>query len=435
MFELYKNSKRFFDGNRIALLENGDEFFPQLLRRINRAQKEIFLETFILAQDRVGKAVQKALIRAAKRGVWVSVTADSYGSYFLESDYIKELTEAGVIYQIFDPQPSWFNARPKLFRRLHRKIVIIDGRYVFIGGINFCHEHMIEHGPTAKQDYTVEVEGPIVWTIRQYCKTYVQAADDSHLGELLQRARNPPKVGKTTMSFVARDNRLRRNDIEKAYLLGIRKAKKRVYIANAYFFPSFRMLRALRGAAKRGVEVVVILQGEPDIPLALRAARCLYDELTVDGIKVYEYLERPLHAKIALIDDDWSTIGSSNLDPLSLALNLEANVVVLDSEFNSQLFDEMKKLVAASRLIESRWLSRRSRVHLMKNFFSYHIMRHWPWVAGWFPAHAPVIREIRARAESEDKSMHERAVQQKHPDASRVRKIIKKRDYADLSEV
>lgn len=431
MFELYKNSKRFFDGNKISLLENGDEFFPQLLRRINRAQKEIFIETFILEKDRVGTALQKALIRAAKRGVWISITTDSYGSYFLESEYIKELTEAGAVFQIFDPQPSWFNARPKLFRRLHRKIVVVDGRYAFIGGINFSHEHMIEHGPTAKQDYTAEIEGPVVWTIRQYCKAYVRTANDSHLGELLQHARNPPKVGKAAMSFVARDNRLRRNDIEKAYLLGIRKAKKRVYIANAYFFPSFRMLRALRGAAKRGVEVVVILQGEPDIPLALRAARCLYDKLTVDGIKVYEYLERPLHAKIALIDDDWSTIGSSNLDPLSLALNLEANVVVLDSDFNGQLFREMKKLVAASRLIESRWLSGRSRIHLMKNFFSYHIMRHWPSVAGWFPAHAPVMRELKARRSLEDKSVHERIPLREKED---VKKVIKS-DYADLSEV
>lgn len=435
MFELYKNSKRLLDGNKIMLLENGDAFFPQLMRRINRAQKEIFLETFILAQDRVGNSLQKALIRAARRGVWVSITADSYGSHFLEGDYIKQLTEAGVVFQIFDPQPSWLSGRPKLFRRLHRKIVVIDGRYAFIGGINFCHEHMLEHGPTAKQDYTAEIEGPIVWTIRQYCKTYVDASDDSHLGELARSARNSPKVGDATIAFVARDNRLRRNDIEKAYLLGIRKAKKRVFIANAYFFPSFRMLRALRAAAKRGVEVVVILQGEPDIPLALRAARCLYDELTTDGIKVYEYLERPLHAKIALIDDEWSTIGSSNLDPLSLALNLEANVVVLNSQFNSELHAEMKKLLAASRLIESRWLSRRSRIHLIKNFFSYHIMRHWPWVAGWFPAHMPVIREITARADSENKSMQERVVQQKQPSKSRVRKIIKKRDYANLSEV
>jgi cardiolipin synthase len=432
MFELYKNSKRFSDGNRITLLENGDKFFPQLIRRINRAENEIFIETFILEEDRVGTALQKALIRAAKRGVWISITTDSYGSYFLASEYIKNLTEAGVVFQIFDPQPSWFNARPKLFRRLHRKIVVVDGRYAFIGGINFSHEHMIEHGSTAKQDYTAEIEGPIVWTIRQYCKAYVRTANDSHLGQLLQRARNPPKVGKATMAFVARDNRLRRNDIEKAYLLGIRKARKRIYIANAYFFPSFRMLHALRGAAKRGVEVVVILQGEPDIPLALRAARCLYDELTIGGIKVYEYLERPLHAKIALIDDEWSTIGSSNLDPLSLALNLEANVVALDPEFNSQLYSEMKKLVSASRLIESRWLSRRSRIHLIKNFFSYHIMRHWPSVAGWFPDHAPLIREIRVRVDSEDKSLHERVP---HREANHESKVIKESDYADMSEV
>jgi cardiolipin synthase len=435
MFELYKGKKRFTDGNRLELLENGETFFPQLIRRINRAEKEIFIETFILGQDRVGNALQKALIAAAKRGVWVAVTADSYGTFFLDPEYIKTLTEAGVVFQIFDPQPSWLKSRPKLFRRLHRKLVVVDGRYAFIGGINLSHEHMTEHGPTAKQDYAVEIEGPIVPVIRELCKAYVPDARDHHLGELTERLRNPAKVGDASIAFVARDNRRFRNDIEKAYLLGIRKARKRIYIANAYFFPSFRMLHALRNAAKRGVEVVVILQGEPDIPLALRAARCLYDELTGDGVKVYEYLERPLHAKIALIDDEWATIGSSNLDPLSLALNLEANVVVLDSSFNQQLFAEMKKLVKASRLIESRWLKQRSRAHLIKNFFSYHIMRHWPSLASWFPTHTPVIREIKARADMEDKSLREQAANDEYPEADNMRKVVQKTDYTNLSEV
>jgi cardiolipin synthase len=434
MFELYKGKKRFTDGNRVELFENGETFFPQLLRRINRAEKEIFIETFILEDDRVGKALQKALVAAAKRGVWISVTTDSYGTFYLDAEYIKTLTEAGVIFQIFDPQPSWLKSRPNLFRRLHRKLAVIDGRYAFIGGINLSHEHMTEHGPTAKQDYAVEVEGPVVPIIRDLCKAYVPNADDKNLGELVQNIRQPEKVGDAAVAFVSRDNRRFRNDIEKAYLLGIRKARKRIYIANAYFFPSFRMLRALRNAAKRGVEVVVILQGEPDIPLALRAARCLYDELTGGGIKVFEYLERPLHAKIALIDEDWSTIGSSNLDPLSLALNLEANVVVLDSAFNQQLYHEMEKLRKASRLIENRWLSRRSRMHLVKNFVSYHIMRHWPSVAAWFPAHTPVIREIKARSDMEDKSPSDQAVDQQHPEAANMRVIIEKRD-TNLSEV
>lgn len=435
MFELYKGKKRFTDGNRIELLENGEAFFPQLIRRINRAEKEIFIETFILGEDRVGTALKKSLIAAAKRGVWISVTADSYGTFFLSPEYIKDLTEAGAVFQIFDPQPSWLKSRPKLFRRLHRKLVVVDGRYAFIGGINLSHEHMTEHGPTAKQDYAVEIEGPVVPLIRDLCKAYVPDARDKHLGELTQRLRRPDKVGDSSIAFVARDNHRFRNDIEKAYLLGIRKARHRIYIANAYFFPSYRMLRALRNAAKRGVEVVIILQGEPDIPLALRAARCLYDELTGDGVKVYEYLERPLHAKIALIDDDWATIGSSNLDPLSLALNLEANVVVLDSPFNEQLFSQMKKLVSASRLIESRWLNQRSRIHLLKNFFSYHIMRHWPSLASWFPTHAPVIREIKARADLEDKSLQNQTSDNQHPEADNMRKVVQKTDYTNLSEV
>ena len=239
----YKGGKSYVGGNSVKLLVDGEQFFPQLLRRINRARKEIFLETFILEEDRIGKALRKALLKAAKRGVWISVTADSWGSFYLSNDYIQSLTDAGIIFQIYDPQPSMLKARPMLFRRLHRKLAVIDGRYAFVGGINICFDHMMACGETGKKDFTVEITGPVVREVRRLCQSYVRAANDEHLGEYRHLADNPPEAGPSEVAFVIRDNKRSRSEIEKAYLAGIRHATKRIVIANAYFFPGYRLLR------------------------------------------------------------------------------------------------------------------------------------------------------------------------------------------------
>ena len=392
MFRRKKKLLKFRPNNSVTLLENGDKFFPLLLRRIRRAQREIFLETFILEQDRVGDAIKRAVLQAAKRGVWVCITVDSYGSHFLPQEYINDLTEVGVIFQIFEPQPKWFGSRPNLFRRLHRKLAVIDSTFAFIGGINFAHNHLLEYGDSAKQDYTVEITGPIVDDIRSCCKELINRSNQPPVPVRSDNRVLPP--GNIDIAFICRDNHHNRTSIEKAYLKAIKEAKHRIYIANAYFFPGYRIMHALRKASRRGVDVSIILQGDPDIPLALRAARSLYDGLTEEGIKVYEYMRRPLHAKIAIIDDAWSTIGSSNLDPLSLSFNLEANVVVKDKQFNQQLYREMLKLIADSRFIERNWVKSRTIWSQLKYQMTYHLLRHIPSIIGWFPAHTPQIQQI-----------------------------------------
>lgn len=435
MFRFNQYNEKFIHGNSITLLENGEEFFPQLIRRIKHARKEIFLETFILEDDRVGKVLQKALVHAAKRGVWVSLTVDSYGSYFLPTEYIQSLTDAGVVFQIYDPQPRWFNFRPKLFRRLHRKLAVIDGHYAFVGGINFSHNHMTEHGEGAKQDYTAEITGPVVSQIRKLCKSYVRDADDSHLGYLIKQLQNPEPTGDTDIIFVSRDNKRNRSEIEKAYLLALHRAKKRIVIANAYFFPGYRIMRALRRAAKRGVDVQLILQGDPDIPMALHAARCLYDSLTNNGIKIYEYVKRPLHAKIAIIDDDWSTIGSSNLDPWSLSLNLEANVIIHERRFNRLLHKKMLSLIEDSELIKRSWVQKRTTIQQMQSVLTYHVLRHAPSLFGWFPDYKPHIREIKMQAKTDDSGSQDKALKSAYPESDNAKRVLPhEEDYEESAE-
>lgn len=395
------------DGNDIKLLINGEEFFPQVFNSIRAAKREILLETFIICEDQVGKELQQELIAAAKRGVRVEVMVDDYGTFDLSKTFVTELIEAGVNLLLFDPTPRRFGMRTNLFRRLHRKIVVIDGELAYVGGINFSAEHMTESSEKAKQDYAVEIRGPIVTDIHQ---ASVQLLRDASIRKNktwvnLSPAKNPPQ-GKTRMLLAIRDNNKHTSDIEKLYLRAIHGAQRRIVIANAYFFPGYRLLRALRNAARRGLEVTLILQGEPDMPWVSACSRLLYNYLIKEGVKIHEYCERPLHGKVAVVDDQWTTIGSSNLDPLSLAMNLEANVFIDDKAFNQQLYEHLIGLSHNSCKPITLEIAQRGywwRLPIM--FVTFHFLRYFPAIAGWFPARSPKLKPVKI-ADLEDPENH-----------------------------
>jgi cardiolipin synthase len=199
--------------------------------------------------------------------------------------------------------------------------------------------------------------------------------------------------------LIYRDNLQHRDDIEEAYIHALSKAQKRAVIANAYFFPGYRLLREIRNAARRGVHVQLIMQGQPDVLLAKLAARMLYDYLLKDGVVIHEYCQRPLHGKVALVDDEWSTVGSSNLDPLSLALNLEANVLIRDRAFNQQLYERLEAL--ANNHCKTMPENRKPRLWLWRltvGFLVFHVMRHFPVLTGWLPAHKPRLKPFESQA-------------------------------------
>ncbi|MDP1566224.1 MAG: cardiolipin synthase ClsB, partial [Polaromonas sp.] len=310
-------SSRWVPGNKFTLLENGEEFFPRVFECIAAAQREVLLETFILFEDKVGKALQEALLTAARRGVQVDITIDGYGSPDLSPGYISALTSAGVRVHVFDPSPRLWGYRTNLFRRMHRKIVVVDGQRAFVGGINYSADHLADFGPEAKQDYAVEVEGPLVAEIGQYARAQLQIGQPQAGGRfrrfLTRKAAQPalpslPAAGNADAMLVTRDNRDHKSDIERHYRIAIRGARQRIIIANAYFFPGYRLLREMRRAARRGVEVTLILQGMPDMPIVKVAAGLLYHYLLKAGVRIFEYCDRPLHGKVALMDDAWSTV-------------------------------------------------------------------------------------------------------------------------------
>jgi cardiolipin synthase len=200
--------------------------------------------------------------------------------------------------------------------------------------------------------------------------------------------------------FVTRDNHYQRDAIERQYRAAIRAARSEVVIANAYFFPGYRLLKALRRAAQRGVKVRLILQGQPDMAIVKHAAELLHGRLVNDGVEIYEYCKRPLHGKVAVVDGLWATVGSSNLDPLSLALNLEANVMIRDRAFAADLRARLEAMMNAhcTRLEREAVQQQRAGWRVLLDTLAYHFTRHFPAWAGWLPAHAPRLQPLAAVA-------------------------------------
>ena len=387
------------DENEVQLLINGEQYYPSAFEAIRQAREEVLLETFIIYEDKVGLELQQVLSEAARRGVRVKVLVDGYGTAELSREYLQALFDAGVDLQAFDPSPMVMGVRTNLFRRLHRKILVVDGSLGFVGGINYCADHLGDFGEQAKQDYAVQVRGPIVDDLRQATLKLMESR--SRLGGNHRRrwwhraAALQPDSEQARMRLFIRDNHEHPTDIEEQYLRAIVSAHERIVIANAYFFPGYRLLRALRNAARRGVDVTLVLQGMPDMPWVRLCSRLLYNYLLRDGVKIHEYCERPLHGKVALVDRHWSTVGSSNLDPLSLSLNLEANLVIRDEAFNQRLHDHLDDLmhksckkVTLQRVLRGYWW----RAPLI--FLTFHFTRYFPALMGSLPAHTPRLKPL-----------------------------------------
>lgn len=367
----------------VELLENGEEFYEQAFAAIRAAESEVLLETFIWFFDDVGKQLLAALEAAVRNGASVDVTVDGYGTADIPDEYRDKLEGLGIRLHIFDPTPRLLGWRTKWVGRLHRKLLAIDGKTAFVGGINYSDEHVVANGPDSKQDYAVMLKGPVASEIRDFMRTvvdnglgYRRTPRWRHFRKLPDDWRNAQRKHK--VQFITRNNADRQDDIERYYLMSIRSAKHEIVIANAYFFPSYRMLRHLRRAVRRGVRTKLILQGNPDMEYARTAASTLYDYLLDAGVEVYEYQERPLHAKVAVFDSEWSTVGSSNLDPLSFSLNLEANLFIFDSDFGSELRGRVDGLLKNSRRLTRDEVPRQNGWRHIVRVAAFHVARRFP---------------------------------------------------------
>ena len=379
--------------NRLRLLENGEDYYPRVFDAIRKARREVLLETFILFDDKVGRELQQALIAAAANGAQVHVLIDGWGSPDLTPSFTQPLFDAGVQLRAFEPVRRLFGARINILRRMHRKLVVVDGERAFVGGINYSVDHLAEFGPMAKQDYSVEIEGPLVRQIHAFCRASLESPQPARV-QWWKRihgsgaVRDPGHANEVPVcAFLTRDNGSHRDDIERQYRHALRHARQRVVVANAYFFPGWRLIKDLRAAAKRGVQVDLILQGKPDQKWVKAASELLYAHMLRVGVRIHEYGVRPLHGKVAVIDGRWATVGSSNLDPTSLGLNLEANVFVRDRAFATELLGRLDGLIAKEcRLVEQLKTPGRLKSvwYQLRTALVFHFLRRYPlWATPW----------------------------------------------------
>ncbi len=351
----------FVTGNRIRLLRTGTEYFPALIAAIDAAQRQIHLETYIFEADGTGRAVAAALARAARRGVAAHVLIDGFGSKNLDGAVIDEMRAAGVRVLKFRPEISPWTLKRQRLRRLHRKVSVFDGRMAFVGGINIIDDMHTPRQIPPRFDYAVQVEGPLLADIHASATKLWRYVSWTQLRQQGRRGAAIPAVavpcGGQRAAFVIRDNLRHRNDIENAYLTAIAGARSEIVIACAYFFPGRTFRRALIDAARRGVRVVLLLQGRVEYMLLHYAARALYLHFLNAGVEILEYHRSFLHAKVAVIDDRWATVGSSNIDPMSLLLAREANVMIDDMDFARELRLSLNEAIefGAQPVLRTRW--------------------------------------------------------------------------------
>jgi cardiolipin synthase len=362
--------------NHVALLKDGAQTFPAMFDAARAATRTLCIETYILKDDALGKQLAEVLIDRAYAGVEVNLLYDGWGADVSDA-YLMRLKLAGVRTLCFQPVRFWGRfgrAVGRLKRRNHRKALIVDGRVAFTGGLNLSNDYAaVEDGGRGWRDTHVRVEGPAAVQLeRMFLDTWRK-----HHGPALdeERYRHKPLSQDGGVRFIGNAFANDRKDVRIAYTRAFASAKKRIRVTNSYFMPPSGVLKRLMRAARHGVDVQVIIAGSTDVPLVLLATRGLYGKLLKSGVKLFEWKGRVLHAKTAVVDGTWSTIGSANLDALSLRQNLEVNAVIVDARVGAameKLFDEDLK---HCEQVTRQMLLERSLFERFLSWLAYHVRR------------------------------------------------------------
>lgn len=409
-------SPRFHPGHRVQLLQGAQELFPALVRAMDAARTSVLLETYIFDTTGAGADIARALARAAARGVRTQLVVDGVGTGRLPAHWFTHLRSAGVQVRVYAPLGPLGLLLPGQWRRLHRKLCVVDGTVLFCGGINILDDFHDPHFgalSAPRFDFAVRTEGALVAQAQATMEQLwwrLQAVHDArhyHLPQAVQALREAGVglhmgMGQRTRSrtrahsahglgmraaLLLRDNLRHRSRIERAYRRAIAMAREDIIIANAYFLPGGKLRRALVLAAQRGVRVRLLLQGRYEYFMPHHAVRPVYHTLLQAGVEIYEYAPSFLHAKVAVIDAQgrrpWATVGSSNLDPLSLLLAREANVVVRDRAFASELHARLCQAMAgAGQRVQAVQLAQRPWHQRLLDRVAYALMRSALWLTG-----------------------------------------------------
>ena len=389
----------------LELLEVTTQFFPALITSLDAAQHTVQMETYIFDLTQSGAHVAQALERAAQRGVTVRLLVDGFGTPRLPAEWMTRFQAAGVHCMIFEPIVTLGIFIPRQWRRLHRKLCVIDGEIAFCGGINILDDfYDPNYGKlaTARFDFCVRVKGSLALTIHAITCQLWERMSASRFSprnssnrvmtaiDFLTRQprrykfkRNKTHTLQPKAYLLLRDNLTDRATIERAYLKAIGEARQEIIIANAYFLPGAKLRKALIHAANRGVKVQLLLQGKYEYFMQYHAARPVYGSLLAAGIEIHEYAPSYLHAKVAVIDGVWATVGSSNLDPLSLLLAREANIVVQDNTFSAKLRERLiDAMKTEGKQIDAEEFSHRPLTQRIRDRIAFALMRTGLWIIG-----------------------------------------------------
>lgn len=386
----------------LTLLEGSSQFFPSLIASLDAARYTVHLETYIFDLTASGADVALALERAAQRGVMVRVMVDGFGTPLWPDDWAARFKASGVQMLVFEPIVTLGFFIPSQWRRLHRKLCVVDGEVAFCGGVNVLDDfYDPNYGilPAPRFDFSVRVTGGLALTIHAITAQLWERRSASALDKLdathkvlsaIDFLTNQPhrhrlkKLAQTLQPrayLVLRDNLSHRTEIERAYLKAIGESRQEIIIANAYFLPGAKLRKALILAAGRGVKVQLLLQGKYEYFMQYHAARPVYGSLLAAGIEIHEYAPSYLHAKVAVIDQVWATVGSSNLDPLSLLLAREANVVVHDADFANSLRTRLQEAMQTEgKRLDPDQFAHRPLMQRIRDRIAFGLMRMGLWI-------------------------------------------------------
>ncbi|PIB38634.1 phospholipase D-like domain-containing protein [Maribacter sp. 4G9] len=353
----------------IELVHSGKDYFHRLEKIIEKAQKEIHLQTYIFENDSTGNRIAALLKKAAQRKVKVYVLLDAYGSATLPDSYVHDLVQHGISLRFFSPLFSWNNFY--LGRHMHHKVVVADGKTALIGGINIADKY---HGTQDSEpwlDYAVQLVCPVAVDLQNLCKDYFFKQRSSKKVNPVLHLVNKARVG-----ILQNDWLKSKTEVCDAYTNAILHAEKEIVIVGSYFLPGRRIAKALKKASEKGIKIIVVLAGVSDVPLVRRATEHLYSSFLNHHMRIYEWNKSVVHGKASVVDKKWSTVGSFNLNSLSCYGSIEMNVEIHSVEFAENLRADFEKVISECSEITKESLKQRAGIfNRLANWVSYQMVR------------------------------------------------------------
>ena len=334
---------------KISIVHSGEDYFSRLEQIILESKSEIHIQTYIFDYDNTGKKIIAALKIAASRNVKIFILLDGFGSLSFPDEVINELSKIGIEIRIFSP---FFSANSLYIgRRLHHKLVVSDAKTVLIGGINIANKYQGEKKSAPWLDYAVAINDEnIAKSLQELCCDLYFKKRIIRRKKIIASFEN----GHTNSVSVLQNDWLKgKNEVFKAYINKINTAKKEIVILSSYFLPGKKLINTLKRAAQNNVNIKLILSGISDVPMARRASCHLYSKLLRFNIELYEWKKSVLHGKIAVIDANWTTIGSFNLNNLSSFASIEMNVAIDSEEFAKDYLVHLNEIISQCEKITS----------------------------------------------------------------------------------